>query len=75
MSVSTQLAVTGMTCHHCVASVTEELTALRGVQNVSVDLVVGGASTVTVESESPLFEDDLQAAIAEAGYALAGASS
>ena len=51
MSVSTQLAVTGMTCHHCVASVTEELTALRGVQNVSVDLVVGGASTVTVESE------------------------
>ena len=45
------------------------------MQNVSVELVVGGASTVTVESETPLFEDDLQTAITEAGYALAGASS
>ena len=71
----TQLSVTGMTCQHCVASVTEELSELPGVQNVSVELVVGGASTVTVESETPLFEDDLQTAITEAGYALAGASS
>lgn len=71
----TELSVTGMTCQHCVASVTEELSELPGVQNVSVELVVGGASTVTVESETPLFEDDLQTAITEAGYALAGASS
>ena len=71
----TQLSVTGMTCQHCVASVTEELSELPGEQNVSVELVVGGASTVTVESETPLFEDDLQTAITEAGYALAGASS
>lgn len=71
----TELSVTGMTCQHCVASVTEELSELPGVQNVSVALVVGGASTVTVESETPLFEDDLQTAITEAGYALAGASS
>ena len=44
--------VTGMTCEHCVAAVTEELTALEGVSAVSVDLVAGGTSTVTVESSS-----------------------
>jgi copper chaperone CopZ len=75
MSVTTQLAVTGMTCSHCVASVTEELSALPGVENVSIDLVVGGDSVVTVASEAPLVEDDVQAAITEAGYALVGATS
>ena len=59
----------------CVASVTEELSALPGVENVSIDLVVGGDSVVTVASEAPLVEDDVQAAITEAGYALVGATS
>ena len=72
---TTELAVTGMTCHHCVASVTEELSELAGVSAVNVDLVVGGASTVTVESATPLKPADIEAAITEAGYALAGASS
>lgn len=72
---TTELSVTGMTCHHCVASVTEELTALDGVENVSIDLVVGGASTVTVQSAAPLEPAAIDAAITEAGYALAGASS
>ena len=71
----TELAVTGMTCHHCVASVTEELSELDGVSTVNVDLVVGGASTVTVESATPLEPAAVEAAITEAGYALAGASS
>jgi len=75
MSVNTQLAVTGMTCSHCVASVTEELSALNGVENVSIDLIVGGESVVTVESDAPLGENELQAAITEAGYTLVGASS
>lgn len=72
---TTELAVTGMTCHHCVASVTEELSELAGVSAVNVDLVVGGASTVTVESAAPLERAAVEAAITEAGYALAGASS
>jgi len=75
MSVTTQLAVTGMTCSHCVASVTEELSALDGVENVSIDLVVGGESVVTVASDAPLVDHQLEAAITEAGYALVGASS
>jgi copper chaperone CopZ len=63
--------VTGMTCGHCVASVTEELEELAGVREVNVDLVAGGTSTVTVTSDRPLTDDAVQAAVAEAGYQLA----
>jgi copper chaperone len=63
--------VTGMTCGHCVASVESELRAVPGVTDVSVDLVAGGSSKVTVTSEEPLSRDDVAAAVDEAGYALA----
>lgn len=71
MTTNTYL-VNGMTCGHCVGSVTEELTALDGVNAVNVDLVAGGTSTVTVESTTPLDAKAVAAAIDEAGYALAG---
>ena len=64
--------VTGMTCEHCVNAVTEELSALEGVSNVSVDLVAGGTSTVTVESSTELDSATVAEAVDEAGYALAG---
>ena len=64
--------VTGMTCEHCVAAVTEELSALEGVDSVAVDLVAGGTSTVTVESAVPLDPAAVAEAIDEAGYALVG---
>lgn len=62
------LLVTGMTCEHCVMSVTEELTEVDGVQGVEVDLVPGGSSTVTVTSDAPVDDDVLRSAVAEAGY-------
>jgi copper chaperone len=64
--------VTGMTCGHCVAAVTEELTALADVTSVAVDLVAGGTSDVTVESSAPLDRATVAEAVDEAGYALAG---
>ncbi|HEU4808761.1 MAG TPA: cation transporter [Homoserinimonas sp.] len=67
------LGVTGMTCGHCVSSVTEELSALDGVESVDVQLNVGGVSTVTVASASPLDPAAIRAAVDEAGYALAEA--
>jgi len=70
MSISTDYLVTGMTCAHCVSSVTEELSAVDGVDSVAVDLTVGGASTVTVTSSAPLDETDVRAAVTEAGYDL-----
>ena len=56
---------TGMTCQHCVASVTRELTELAHVTSVSVDLPSG---TVTVESDAYIPEDEIIAAIDKAGY-------
>ncbi|MDM7886186.1 heavy-metal-associated domain-containing protein [Curtobacterium sp. RHCKG23] len=62
------IAVTGMTCEHCVTSVTEEVSELNGVTDVAVDLVPGGDSTVTVTADHPLDDQALRGAIAEAGY-------
>ena len=67
----TDYRVTGMTCGHCIAAVTEELSALDGVSTVAVDLVAGGTSAVQVTSEAPLDDSAVAAAVDEAGYALA----
>jgi copper chaperone len=65
--------VTGMTCEHCVRAVTEELTNLGGVTSVTVDLIPGGRSAVTVTSGTPLDTRAVAAALDEAGgYQLAG---
>jgi len=70
---TTDYLVTGMTCNHCVASVTEELSELDGVTGVSVDLKPGEASIVHVGSSAVLDASAVRAAIAEAGYELVGA--
>ncbi len=64
--------VRGMTCAHCVSSVTEEITEVPGVLSVSVDLVIDGDSVVNVESGSEIDEELIRAAIDEAGYDLVG---
>jgi copper chaperone CopZ len=71
---TTTYGVTGMTCGHCVAAVTEEVSALAGAQTVTVDLVVGGVSQVVVTSEAALDRDLVAAAVDEAGYELAPAA-
>jgi copper chaperone CopZ len=60
--------VTGMTCGHCVASVTEEISELPGVESVDVVLDSGA---VTVTSSQPLDQQAVRAAVEEAGYQLA----
>ncbi|RZT83713.1 copper ion binding protein [Pseudonocardia sediminis] len=64
----TDIIVTGMTCQHCVASVTEEISEIEGVTEVAVDLESGG---VTVTSDRELDHAAIAAAVDEAGYALA----
>ncbi len=63
--------VTGMTCGHCTAAVTEELTAIAGVTDVAIDLVKGGTSPVHVTSDRDLGREEVAAAVEEAGYELA----
>jgi copper chaperone len=62
--------VRGMTCNHCVSSVTEEISAIDGVQSVSVDLNAGGQSNIMVVSTKPIAVDDVRCAVTEAGYEL-----
>jgi copper chaperone len=57
-------SVPGMTCGHCVNAVTSELTAVAGVTEVSVDL----ATKLVVVSGTNLENDELRAAIEEAGF-------
>lgn len=64
---TTTYPVTGMSCEHCVNAVTSELGGLGGVSAVTVDLVPGGNSSVTVASDVPLPEDAVSAALDEAG--------
>ena len=64
---TTSYDVTGMTCGHCASAVTSELKSLDGVSDVSVDLVAGGTSSVTVTSAQPLDRAQVAAALDEAG--------
>jgi copper chaperone CopZ len=66
--VGQTFCVVGMTCHHCEAAITAELSKLPAVTRVVVDVATG---TVTTESSKPLDRDDVAAAIDEAGYEFA----
>ena len=68
MNTTTTFTVTGMTCGHCVAAVTEEVSKLDNVTNVGIDLASGA---VTVESDGPVDPEAFAAAVDEAGYAVA----
>ena len=57
--------VVGMTCGHCVSSVTEEVSELSGVDAVEVDLTSG---RLTVTSATALDEAAVAAAVSEAGF-------
>jgi copper chaperone len=69
MSTSTY-TVLGMTCEHCVRSVGEEVGAIPGVSDLTIDLT-SGALTVTTGAE-PVSDAAVRDAVAEAGYRLAG---
>jgi copper chaperone CopZ len=59
-----EYVVSGMTCGHCVRSVTEEVSEVAGIARVDVDLD-SGRLAVTGKG----FADEaVKAAVAEAGY-------
>ena len=65
MCSTTTYNVVGMSCAHCVASVTEEVSVIPGVEDVQVDLASGA---VTVTSDQPVSADAIKAAVEDAGY-------
>ena len=68
MSTTQTYTVTGMTCGHCVASVTEEVQEIPGIEDVDVVLETG---SLTITSSEPVDEAAVRAAVEEAGYHLA----
>ncbi|MBM7051721.1 MULTISPECIES: heavy-metal-associated domain-containing protein [unclassified Rothia (in: high G+C Gram-positive bacteria)] len=65
---TTTVRATGLTCNHCALSVTEEVSEVEGVDEVTVDVVKDGESTITIEHTDPISETAVNAAIAEAGF-------
>ena len=66
--MSTQeFQVDGMTCGHCVAAVTAELSELAPGASIEVVLGTDGPSTVTVDGAGPLTAEQIAAALDEAG--------
>ncbi|HET7386482.1 MAG TPA: heavy metal-associated domain-containing protein [Nocardioidaceae bacterium] len=69
MTTSTaDYTVRGMTCNHCVASVSEEVGEIPGVTSVEVDLESG---RLTVSSDREIAPDAVRTAVEESGYELA----
>ena len=69
-----ELSVDGMTCGHCVMSVSEELREIPGVKNVEVILNSGSTSKVTVLTDTPRDDAARSDAVSEAGFTLVGIS-
>ncbi|WP_144794216.1 heavy-metal-associated domain-containing protein [Corynebacterium singulare] len=59
--------VTGMTCGHCEMSVKEEVGEIAGVTEVTADHATGAVSV----SGEGFTDEQVAAAVAEAGYELA----
>ena len=62
---TTTYTVSGMTCGHCVSSVTEEVSEVEGVTDVQVDLE-SGSMVVTGDADAA----SVKAAVEEAGYSV-----
>ena len=65
---TSEFTAIGMTCGHCVSSVTDEIQQIDGVRDVSVDL---GTGAVTVTTDRPVPADAVTAAVRRAGYQVA----
>jgi copper chaperone len=65
----TEVTVAGMSCEHCVMSVTEEISAIDGVSAVDVQLATGA---VAVLADREIDREEIAAALDAAGYGVSG---
>ena len=63
--MATTLKVKGMSCQHCVMSVTKALGQLEGVKNVEVNLSKG---EVRFDNTKDIASNRIEKAIQDAGY-------
>ncbi len=62
------LKVKGMSCQHCVMSVTKALSQLEGIKNIQVDLAKG---EVRFDNSKEVASNRIEKAIKDAGYEVA----
>ena len=65
-----EFTVSGLTCDHCVMTVTRAVAEVDGVSSVQIDLVPHGESLVRVDSDSPVDSGTIAEAVEAAGYQL-----
>jgi copper chaperone len=63
--MATTWKVKGMSCQHCVMSVTKALGQLDGIKNVQVDLAKG---EVRFDNSKEIASNRIEKAIGDAGY-------
>ena len=68
MTTTQTYTVTGMTCGHCITSVTEEVQEISGVEKIDIVLETG---SLTITSAEPVDDAAVRTAVEEAGYQLA----
>ena len=64
-----KILIEGMSCGHCVSHVKEALAELNGVTSVEVNL---DDKTAVLEGSVDVNDEDIKAAIDEAGYEVVG---
>ncbi|SDD00154.1 heavy-metal-associated domain-containing protein [Glycomyces harbinensis] len=65
VEITTEYAVTGMSCGHCETSVREEVGKIAPVKRIDVSAATG---RLTVTAETPVDDAAVLAAVDEAGY-------
>ena len=63
-----KIKIQGMSCQHCVMSVSKALNLIPGLTNVRVNLVTGEA---TFENTQNISQDKIRQAVEDAGYKVA----
>jgi copper chaperone len=63
--MSSVLKVKGMSCQHCVMSITKALSQLDGIEKVQVDLATG---EVRFDNKKTVASEQIEKAITDAGY-------
>jgi copper chaperone len=63
--MATILKVKGMSCQHCVMSVTKALSQLDGVKNIQIELPTG---MVRFDNTKDVASNRIEKAISDAGY-------
>lgn len=61
----TTIKIKGMSCDHCVTTITKVLDNIKGIKNVKVDLAKGEATFI---EEKPVDMEMIRQQIKKAGY-------